>query len=123
MQETVHSILYVDDDAALRSLITDHLTESRFRVTTAEDGDVALPLMEKERFDLVILDIRMKRTGGVVVLQEMKKRSITSRVIMLTSVDDLDVALTCTRLGANDYVTKPFEIEELLASIRRLLRK
>jgi len=114
-------ILYVDDEEHFRELVQENLAPEGFNVSTAEDGDEALSLLGSGQFDLVILDIRMPRMGGLEVLDEMKKRGIRSRVIVLTGVDDIDVAVQAARLGANDYVTKPFEIETLLGSINRIL--
>jgi DNA-binding response OmpR family regulator len=121
--DTSKSILYVDDDPALRSIVDDHLREAGFRITTAEDGDVALQLLENERFDLVILDIQMPRMSGIQVLQTMQARDIRPRVIMLTGVNDMDAAVGSVKLGANDYLTKPFEFEQLVSSIRRVLKE
>jgi len=114
-------LLLVDDEETLRKLVKEELDAEGFHVSMAEDGDEALAILGREAFDLLILDIRMPRMGGLSVLQEMQKRGIRPRVIVLTGVEDLDVAIQAARLGANDYVTKPFEAAVLIASIRRVL--
>ena len=114
-------VLIVDDERALRMLVTMELEGEGYQVKTAEDGDEALAILLKEAFDLVILDIRMPRMNGLSVLREMKSKDIRPRVVVLTGVDDLEIAIQAMRLGANDYVTRPFDSGTLLASIRCVL--
>ena len=114
-------LLYVDDETALRMLVQENLEEHGFRVSIAEDGDDALELITQESFDVVILDIRMPRMGGIAVLEEIRRREIDTRVIMVTGVDDVGIAGRAAQLGATDYVMKPFETDTLLASIKRVL--
>ncbi len=104
-------------------LVEDLLTREGFAVKTAEDGEVAMHLMEGEEFDVVLLDIRMPKKDGLEVLSEMKERKTRPRVIMLTAVGDLSVALDAVKRGANDYLTKPYQIETLLSCIRRILSR
>lgn len=89
----------------------------------ADDGDTAVDMLARSPKDLILLDIRMPRMSGVEVLEELKKRQIKPRIIMLTAVDDLSVAIQCVKLGANDYLTKPFDLEHLLAAITRVLAR
>jgi DNA-binding response OmpR family regulator len=112
----------MEDEAPLRSTVGDQLTAEGYHVATADDGDTGLELLNKERFDLLIVDIRMPRMDGLAVLREVKARGMQPRIIVLTSVDDLDFAVSAARLGANDYVTKPFDMDQLLVSIRRVLQ-
>ncbi len=116
-------LLYVDDEESLRILVKGQLALEGFEVDTAEDGDVALEMLQQDPYDLVLLDIRMPRVTGLDVLKEMKAQGIRPRVIMLTGVDDLSVAIQSVKLGANDYVTKPYDIEKLLECINRVLAR
>jgi DNA-binding response OmpR family regulator len=118
-----HRVLVVDDEESFRTILKDHLEKEGFAVETADDGDVALSLLETERFDLMLLDIRMPRVDGFAVLRELRSRTARPRTIMLTAVDELSAALDAVRLGANDYLTKPFGSTELLACIRRVLAR
>ena len=115
-------VLYVDDEETMRLLVQEHLSAEGYNVATATNGDEAVKTLETKTFDLVILDILMPGMSGIGVLQEMKARNIKPRVIVLTGVDDLDVAVNAAKLGAIDYVTKPFEMKDLLGSIRRVLQ-
>ena len=121
--ETTKKILYVDDEETLRLLVKSQLTNEGYDVQVAEDGDVAVEMLAKSPHDLVLLDIRMPRMNGVAVLEALKKKNIKPRIIMLTAVDDLTVAIQCVKLGANDYLTKPFDLEHLLAAISRVLAR
>jgi len=116
-------ILYVDDEQELRFLVDTQLTNEGFFVETADDGDTAIKMMEKNSYDVILLDIRMPRVNGIEVLKYIKKQRINSRVIMLTAVDDLSVALEAVKTGAIDYLTKPYEFETLLKAILRVVVK
>ena len=89
----------------------------------ADDGDTAIDLLKKDPYDILLLDIRMPRVNGVEVLKYLRERKIASRVIMLTAVDDLSVAIESVKNGANDYITKPYDLQVLLSSIQRVMAK
>lgn len=116
-----YKILYVDDEDQLRFLVKSQLSHEGFDVDAADDGDTALEMMKQTNYDVVLLDIRMPRMNGIEVLKEMKKRKMTTRTIMLTGVDDLAVALEAVKGGAIDYLTKPYELENLMKSILRVV--
>ena len=113
-------VLYVDDEESLRRLVPTQLSLEGFDVATADDGDTAIEALRHDSYDIVLLDIRMPRKSGIEVLRFIRSQNISSRVIMLTAVDDLSVALEAIKHGANDYLTKPYELENLLASIKRV---
>ena len=112
-------LLFVDDEEDLRSMLQQQLTEKGFAVDTADDGDRAIEILKKETYDVILLDIRMPRRSGIEVLKFIKQQKISTRVIMLTAVDDLSTALEAVRMGATDYLTKPFNLNDLLHSIQR----
>ncbi len=116
-------ILYVDDDESACKMVDELLTIEGYAVKTMNEGDAALRLLQTENFDVVLLDIRMPGKDGLQVLSEMKEMKSSPRVIMITAVGDLSVALDAVRRGANDYLTKPYQIEALLSSIRRVLAR
>lgn len=116
-----YNILYVDDEDQLRFLVKNQLSSEGFDVDTADDGDTALKMISKKTYDVVLLDIRMPRMNGLEVLKNMKQQKFTSRVIMLTGVDDLAVALDAVKGGAIDYLTKPYELSDLLRAILRVV--
>ena len=113
-------ILCVDDEHAIRTLLMSQLEQEGYDVDIAEDGDVAIEKLGKSRFDVILLDIRMPRVGGIDVLRHIRDSGMKSRVIMLTAVDDLTIAMESVRLGASDYLTKPFDTEDLFSAIRRV---
>ncbi len=117
------SILYVDDEETLRMLVPNQLNMEGFTVDTADDGDTAVEMMTKKFYDVLLLDIRMPRMNGIEVLKHVKEKKITSRVIMLTGVDDLTVALEAVKNGANDYITKPYDLKTLVLCINRVMAK
>lgn len=117
------TILYVDDEETLRQLVQDQLSLEGFVVETADDGDTAVAMLTKKEYEVVLLDVRMPRMSGIEVLKYMKKKKIYSRIIMLTGVDDLTVAMESVKNGANDYLTKPYELASLVKCIRRVTAK
>lgn len=112
-------ILFVDDEEHLRVLVHDQLTSEGFSVGTADDGDVALECLARETYDVVLLDIRMPRMSGIEVLKKIRQMKLGVRVIMLTAVDDLSVAMEAVKNGAYDYLTKPYDLSRLLSCIRK----
>jgi len=113
-------ILCVDDEHAIRTLLQSQLEQEGYDVDIAEDGDVAIGKLGASAFDVVLLDIRMPKVGGIDVLRHIGESGIKARVIMLTAVDDLTIAMESVRLGASDYLTKPFDTEDLFSAIRRV---
>ncbi len=116
-------ILYVDDDTALRAIVKDQLTDQGYAVDEAEDGVAAIDMLDKGNYDLMLLDINMPNKSGIDVLKLIKDRSMKCKVIMLTGRVGFSVATESLKLGADDYITKPFNLEYLLFSIRRVLSK
>ncbi|HTK81301.1 MAG TPA: response regulator [Bacteroidota bacterium] len=117
------SILYVDDEESLRILVPNQLNMEGFEVESADDGDTAVEMLAKKSYDVILLDVRMPRMNGIEVLKHVKNNKVNSRVVMLTGVDDLTVALEAVKNGANDYVTKPYDITTLTSCIRRVVAK
>lgn len=116
-------ILFVDDDEALRILVKSQLVTEGFEVDTADDGDIALEMVKKANYDLILLDIKMQRLDGIETLKQLRQSGIKTRVIMLTAVTELSSAINSIKLGANDYITKPYEIEDLISCINRVLSR
>ena len=116
-------VLFVDDEESLRILVKNQLTLEGFAVDTADDGDTAVDALKAKPYNLALLDIRMPRMNGIEVLKYIRRHKPLIRVIMLTAVDDLAVAIEAVKNGANDYLTKPYDTDNLVASIRRVLAK
>jgi DNA-binding NtrC family response regulator len=116
-------VLYVDDEEQLLLLVKNQLTVEGFTVETVNSGEDAFEILAKKTFDVILLDIRMPRISGIDVLKHIQQNKIKSRVVMLTAVDDLSVALEAVKSGAIDYLTKPYEFETLVSAILRAAAK
>ena len=114
-------MLCVDDNKELLKNLALQFVEEDFEVDTAEDGDIALQKIAEHHYDIVLLDLKLKNMNGVTVLKEMKKINKNPYVIVLTAVNDLPMAQECISLGAKDYITKPYDPEELLDVVIKVL--
>ena len=116
-------ILLVEDEPGLVLTLRDRLSREGYAVETATDGERGLERATGEAFDLVLLDVMLPRLGGFDVLKELRKRNVETPVIMLTARGQVVDKVVGLKLGADDYVTKPFEMVELLARIEAKLRR
>lgn len=114
--------LIVDDDPPTVKMITYLLKEENYTVTSAENGMVALELLEREKPDIVILDVMMPRMDGLEVCRKIREFSKVP-IIMLSAKGQVLDKITALRTGADDYITKPFEPAELLARVNAILRR
>ena len=121
----IATILVVDDEQDLLDLITFNLARSHYRVLSARDGEQALNLARKEQPDLILLDLMLPGKTGQEVTVALRSDPVTRDipVVMLTARTEESDIVVGLQLGADDYVTKPFEMDELLARIRALLRR
>lgn len=115
-------ILVVEDEVKFARFVEMELTYEGYSVTKAYDGRTGLELAENEEFDLILLDIMLPGLNGIEVLRRIRRVSSVP-IIMLTARDSVMDKVSGLDLGADDYITKPFAIEELLARIRAALRK
>jgi len=107
-------MLCADDNADLRNALAQQFIMEDFEVDTAVDGVDALEKIAANHYDIVLLDLRMPRLDGMGVLTEMKKLNRNPHVIVLTAVVDVEAAQECVKLGAKDYISKPYDPEDLL---------
>ena len=122
MPERRPHVLIVDDDAELRAMLMEYLTREQFDVDAAGDGVAALRWLERQRPDIVLLDVTMPGANGFEVLQRLRSDSPIP-VLMLTARDEDVDRILGLELGADDYLTKPFNARELLARINAILRR
>lgn len=120
---TMKKILIVEDEEKLSRVLQLELQYENYQTEIADNGLDALKLLEEKEFDLVLLDIMIPELSGLEVLRRFRKRDEMTPVILLTARDAVHDKVSGLDLGANDYVTKPFQIEELLARIRAHLRR
>ena len=116
-------VLVVDDDQDLRDNLMEVLSENGFSPDSAENGEIALEKLQDNIFDLVLLDSVMPGMDGLETLPLIKRTYPKTRVIMLTAFSTVNSAVEAMRSGADDYITKPFKIDELLVAIRRCLEE
>ena len=114
-------ILIVDDEQVVCDLLQDELSDRGYLCTTALNGDEALKNLAKQEFDVILLDIRLPGMSGMEVLREIWLNHIKTATIMITAVNDVDTAVEAMKLGALDYIVKPFELDRVDASIRNAL--
>ncbi len=116
-------LLVVEDEKTLADLIKEGLEEEGFSVDVAYDGQEGLFMAQNEPFDLVVLDIMLPEIDGMEILKSMRNNKITTPVLMLTAKSDVEDKVSALNIGADDYLTKPFSFEELLARIKAVLRR
>jgi putative nucleotidyltransferase with HDIG domain len=115
-------ILIVDDEETIREIVSSMLTSANFNCRQAASGMEALALLDSgEAFELMLSDLMMANLDGIGLLEKTKERFPDMPVVMVTAVHDISVALAALRNGAYDYLLKPFEREQLLATVRRAL--
>ena len=120
MTDTSRSVLVVDDEAEIRSLLTDLLNEAGYEVRTAATGAEALESVAKDLPDLVMMDVKLPDQDGLGVLKTLKRAHGETEVMVMTAFGGSSTAIKAMEQGAYDYVTKPFDIDDLLATLRRV---
>lgn len=114
-------LLVVDDEKLFREVLTQKLIEHGYQTEAASNGVEAINKIQRQQFDVILLDIKMPRINGIEVLKHIKSNTLESEVIMLTTFTDVRTAVETIKLGAYDYITKPYDLPELLATIERAL--
>jgi DNA-binding NtrC family response regulator len=110
-------VLLVDDEVVFTTNMGKLLTNRGYKVTPANSGDAAIQALEKETFDVVVLDLKMPGMDGLATLKEIKKLGLFTETLILTGHGSIDTALEAIKLGAYDYLTKPCEIDDLVGKI------
>jgi DNA-binding response OmpR family regulator len=113
----------VEDDAGVARSIGRQLRDAQYTVDTAPDGEEALFLAPSGEYDLILLDLLLPKRNGIDVLRTLRSQGVTAPVLVLTGRDDLRDKVEGLDAGADDYVTKPFRVEEIMARARALLRR
>ena len=115
-------ILVVEDEFSLADIIATKLRKEKYNVDISLDGEEGLDKALSDIYDLIILDIMLPKMNGIEILKEIRNNNIDTKVIMLTAKSSLDDKLIGFEKGANDYITKPFHMEELIARVNVWLR-
>ena len=116
-------ILVVDDEVAIRDLISEVLNIAGFQVTTSADGLDALNQIRRSKFDLILLDVNLPKVDGFAILEKVRESAPTQPIIMLSARTDKEDVTHGLRLGADDYVRKPFSVEELILRVENRLKR
>ena len=123
MGEENTQILVVDDEKIFRNLLFRALDTQGYQVTVAKDGEEGLDLVKKQFYDIVITDVMMPKLGGIELLTKINEHSPGTIVIIITGYASLDSAMQAIKEGAYDYITKPFQIEDILHAVERAVEK
>lgn len=118
-----NTVLVVEDDPSIRTLLTSALTAAGFRVASAASGRDGVAEVDRCRPDLVVLDVMLPDTDGFAVTRELRSRGDYTPVLFLTARTDIEDRIIGLSSGGDDYVTKPFHIQEILLRIRAILRR
>ena len=116
-------ILLVEDDESLGFVVRDNLQDLGYYVRLEVDGEEGLKAYRKERFDLLILDVMMPRMDGITMAREIRKTDEVTPIVFLTARDAKEDKITGFRSGADDYITKPFSVEELVLRLEAVLKR
>ena len=116
-------ILVVEDEVRLAELVSERLKKEKYIVDVSNDGEDGMYNALTDIYDLIILDIMLPNVSGIEILKSIRKNNINAKVIMLTAKGELDDKLLGFELGTDDYLTKPFHIDELVARVNVQLRK
>ncbi|MBP5774569.1 MAG: response regulator transcription factor [Clostridiales bacterium] len=116
-------ILIADDELNLRTMLAAHLKHAGYEVTAVSDGEEAVKAASEDTFDVMVFDIMMPNKDGVEALKEIREMGIMTPVILSTAKGDVEDRITGLDAGADDYLTKPFSMGELLARIRAAARR
>lgn len=123
MNDSIFKILLVEDDEALRFIVKDNLEQQNYLVEDAENGELALELFNKNRYDLILLDVMLPKVDGFKVAETIRKSNEQVPIIFLTARSMTEDKITGLTIGGDDYIPKPFSMEELLLKIRIFLKR
>jgi two-component system response regulator PilR (NtrC family) len=116
-------ILVVDDEKSMREFLSIMLRKDGYAVTAADGGEQALEIIRREPFDVVITDVRMPRVDGLQILKAVKDAALDTAVVMVSAFSSTETAVEAMKLGAYDYITKPFKVDEVKVIIKNALER
>ena len=119
----MESILIVDDDLNLCTMLAEELSEVGYETYFLTNGDRVLEYVQNNQVDLILLDLKMPGKNGFEVLQELEINNIDIKVIVLTAYADVKSAMESAKMGAADFISKPYDFDELLITIRRTVQR
>ncbi len=123
MNSTGFELLLVEDDEALSFIVKDNLEQNNYQVEVAENGELALQLFNRNNYDLIILDVMLPKIDGFEVAKAIRKKNEQVPIIFLTARSMTEDKINALTIGADDYISKPFSMEELLLKIKIFLKR
>lgn len=117
------SVLIVDDDVNLCIVLSEELEINNYKVNYVNSADEAFAFLEYNTVDIILLDLKMPVKDGLYVLEKLKSKKINSKVIVLTAYADIESAIKTAQLGAVDFLSKPYDINDLLFSMNKALNE
>jgi putative two-component system response regulator len=117
------NILIADDEEMIRELINITLAKEGFTCFQAESAEEGLEISRRHQLDMALLDIMMPGRSGIDLLKDLKKENPDTTVLMITAMNDMDTALSCIHYGAEDYITKPFNLDRVLLTVKNSIEK
>lgn len=121
-EPTKPRILLVDDEPDIIHLLSGILTREGYDIVTAPDGEEAIRLLDRERFDATLLDILMPKRNGMSVLKHIEKNHPSTKAIMLTGYANLEYSMEARKHGAVEFISKPYKLETVLSALDRALK-
>lgn len=118
----MESLIIIDDDVNLCSVLREELAEVGYDVESFNNGFYAIDFMERNPVDLILLDLKMPEHDGFDILKELENKDIKVKVIVLTAYADVKSAIDSAKMGACDFISKPYDFDELLITIRKVLQ-
>jgi DNA-binding response OmpR family regulator len=116
-------VLVVEDDTQLAEVLNEALNDRQYAVDLVRDGEQAWEFITALSYDLIVMDLTLPKLDGISLCQRLRSRNITAPVLMLTARDTIADKITGLDAGADDYMVKPFDVQELMARVRALLRR
>ena len=116
-------ILVVEDEPRVRKVITKYLARQNFTVSEASDGAEAIKKGSKENYDVILLDLMLPKKSGFQVIESLRKKKITTPILVASCLETVEDKVQALNLGADDYVVKEFDLEEIAARLKALLRR
>ena len=119
----MESLLIIDDDVNLCEALSDELKEVGYTVSSVNSADTAIEFLDSNEIDLILLDLKMPEKDGFYVLNKLRENGNNTKVIVLTAYADVKSAIDSAKLGASDFVSKPYDLDELIITIRKVLQR
>jgi DNA-binding response OmpR family regulator len=117
----LEAVLIIDDDVSLTKILRAELTSVGYEVEVMNDSSEVLNRLQNEFYDLILLDLKMPQVDGFKILKELRSKNYPGKIIVMTAYADVENAVQAKKLGADDFLPKPYDLDELLITIQKVL--